>query len=99
MVVNYPNAKSPCVILRFRGTDSRILGDETFIERVLGKKREKLRRGVSLHRVLKEVCKHYLIKKEDPGASGKDRRLSEVGGVVAWLILELGVVRWGNWGR
>ena len=71
--------------------DSRILGDDTFIDRVLGQKEVIPRRKGSLERVLKEVCKGYSVKKEDLGLLGKDRRLSEARGMAAWLVMELGV--------
>jgi hypothetical protein len=71
--------------------DSRILGDDTFIDRVLSQKDAVPRRKVKLEGVLREVCKRYSVKEEDLGAGGKDRRLSEARGMAAWLIMEIGV--------
>jgi len=71
--------------------DSRILGDETFIDRVLSQKEAAPRRKVKLEGVLREVCKRYSVKEKDLGAGGKDRRLSEARGMAAWLIMEIGV--------
>ena len=71
--------------------DSRILGDDGFIDRVLTQKEEAPRRKVKLERVLREVCRGYSVKEEDLRAGGKDRRLSEARGMAAWLVMELGV--------
>jgi len=76
---------------RGSSTDSRILGDESFIDRVLGKKEAAPKPKVKLEQVIKEVCRHYSLKEGDLGAGGKDRRLSEARGMAAWLIMELRV--------
>ena len=79
--------------------DSRILGDDTFIDRVLGQKEEIPRRKGSLEHVLKEVCKGYSVKKEELGLPGKDHRLSEARGMAAWLVMELGVCTLAELGK
>ena len=80
--------------------DSRILGDDTFIDRVLGQKQAMgARSRVSLAGVMQQVCKHYSIQEQDFGLSGRDRRISEARGVVAWLILESGVCTLAELGR
>jgi len=73
---------------RGSGTDSRILGDDTFMERVLEEKPRSKR--ASLEEVLFGVCRWYSVKARDLKRAGRDRRLSEVRGMVAWLVLELG---------
>jgi putative transposase len=73
------------------GSDSRILGDDTFIKEVLGEKKGMPRSKLSLDIVMKEVCRHYSVKERELGRSNRDRRISEVRGMVAWLVLELGV--------
>jgi putative transposase len=71
--------------------DSRILGDDSFIDRVLGQKEVPPGRKVSMNRVLKEVCKLYSIKEEALRVPGKDRRLSEARGMAVCLVMELGI--------
>ncbi len=77
----------------YRGSeaDSRILGDDTFIERVLDEKQKKQRNRVSLDKIMVEVCRHFSLEEKDFGVLGKDRSLSEARGIAAWLVLELGV--------
>ena len=43
------------------GTDSRILGDDEFIDRVLEKEEKRTRRRVGLDRILREVCKTFSL--------------------------------------
>jgi len=80
-------------------TDSRILGDDTFIGRVLDEKQMKQRKKVSLDKIMVEVCRYFSLKEKDLGGVGKDRRLSEVRGIAAWLVLELGVCTLGELGK
>jgi REP element-mobilizing transposase RayT len=80
-------------------TDSRILGDDTFIGRVLDEKQMKQRQKVSLDKIMVEVCRYLSLKEKDLGGVGKDRRLSEVRGIAAWLVLELGVCTLGELGK
>ena len=80
-------------------TDSRILGDDTFIVRVLDEKQMKQRQKVSLDKIMVEVCRYFSLKEKDLGGVGKDRRLSEVRGIAAWLVLELGVCTLGELGK
>ena len=71
--------------------DSRILGDDTFVDRVLGQKKGMRRIGISLGEVIRILCQHYSIDERDLRLSGKERRFSEVRGMAAWLVLELGI--------
>lgn len=70
--------------------DNRILGDDTFIEKVLGQKPMRLKRTITLDEIVLKVCKRFGLEERDLSASGKGRKLSEVRGIVAWLVLELG---------
>jgi REP element-mobilizing transposase RayT len=72
-------------------TDSRILGNESFIDRVLVQKESMPRSGVSTERIFEEVCHLYSIEEKDLKTAGRERRNSEARAVMAWLILELGV--------
>jgi putative transposase len=84
---------------RGSGADSRILGDDTFIDRVLDQKRSKPRPKVELREVVKQVCRDYSVKEGDLAMPGKDRRLTEIRALVAWLIMELGVSTLGDLGE
>jgi len=46
---------------------------------------------VDLGAVIKVVCQYYSIDERELRILGKDRRFSEVRGMVAWLVLELGI--------
>jgi len=72
-------------------TDSRILGDDPFIDRVLEKGEKRSRRRVSLDRIIKEVCNSFSLAGEEWLVSGRDHRLSRVRGMVAWLVMEYGI--------
>ena len=71
--------------------DSRILGDDTFVDRVLGQKKGMRRPRVGLGGLIKVLCQHYSIDERELRIPGKGRRLSEVRGMAAWLVLELGI--------
>ena len=64
-------------------TESRILGDDTFIDRVFGRNEAIPRRKGSLEGVLKEVCKGYSVKEQLLGLPGKDHTLSEARAMAA----------------
>jgi len=77
------------------GTDSRILGDDEFVDRILEEKPGRRRRS-SLEEILGKVCRSYSVRKVDLKRAGKDRRLSEARGMAAWLVLESGVSTLGE---
>jgi len=81
------------------GTDSRILGDDQFIERVLEKEEKRSRGRVSVNRVLKEVCKSFSLKEGDLLVSGRDHKISRVRGMAAWLVMECGTGTLGELSR
>jgi hypothetical protein len=70
--------------------DSRILGDDTFIERVLVQTEGKPRPQIHLREIIATVCQVYGIEEKDIATPGKYRRFSEARGMAAWLILETG---------
>jgi len=84
----------------YRGSaaDGRILGDDVFVDRILGEKQTVMRPKVTLAGVMKAVCRKYSIKEAELRGSARGRRLSEVRGMAAWLILELGVSTLGELG-
>jgi hypothetical protein len=71
--------------------DNRILGDDDFIDRVLGQKTTRLKPKASVERIVLEICRYFHLEERDFFAAGKDRKLSEARGMATWLVLELGV--------
>jgi putative transposase len=70
--------------------DSRVLGDDAFIDRVLTQTEAKPKQRKNLDEIIQRVCRKYGIEDEELKAPGKYRKYSEARGVVAWLILETG---------
>jgi len=72
------------------GEDSRLLGDDGFIARVLGHSRAKQGRSPTLDDVIEQVCRKYGIERNALKLPGKERLLSEARALAAWLVLETG---------
>jgi len=81
------------------GTDSRILGDDEFIDRVLEEEEKKSKRRVSLDRIIREVCKSFCLKEGEFLVSSRDRTLSRARGMAAWLVMEYGIGTLGELSR
>lgn len=81
------------------GTDSRILGDDRFIDRVLEKEEKRSRRRVSLDRIIQEVCQSFSLKEGEFLVSGRDRTLSRARGMAACLVMEYGIGTLGELSR
>ena len=81
------------------GMDSRILGDDQFIDRVLEKGQRRTRHRVSLDRIIREVCKSFSLEERELLTSGRDHRLSRVRGMAAWLVMECGIGTLGDLSR
>ena len=81
------------------GRDSRILGDDEFMDRMLGREPMRLRRKASLDRIMQEVCRQYHFEEKDFFVRGKDRELSEARWMAGWLVKELGVGTLSELGR
>jgi len=71
--------------------DSRILGDDDFIDRVLDREPKRPRPKVNLEKIIGEICRYFHLEEKDFFVKGKDHKLSEARGMAAWLVLELGV--------
>jgi len=71
--------------------DSRILGNDDFIDRVLDRKPRRLRPKTDLERIMLEIRRYFHLEEKDFFVKGKDRKLSEARGLATWLVLELGV--------
>ena len=70
--------------------DSRILGNDRFVDRMLGPKRSGPKFGIGLEGIWREVCKCYSVDENEWKSAGKERRLTEARGMTAWLVLESG---------
>lgn len=71
-------------------SDSRILGDDTFIDKVLIQANERPQRQIPLEEIIATVCRKYAIEVREIAIPGKYRHYSEVRALAAWLILETG---------
>lgn len=71
-------------------SDSRILGDDKFVDKVLVHAEAHPKRPANLTQILEVVCREYAVEQKDLAAPGKYRNLSEARGVVTWLLLESG---------
>jgi putative transposase len=76
-----------------RGTeiDSRILGDDDFVDRVLDWEPKRPRTKVTLEKIMLEIGKYFHLEEKDFFVKGRGHKLSEARGMAAWLVLELGV--------
>jgi REP element-mobilizing transposase RayT len=80
-------------------TDSRVLGDDEFIDRVLEKEEQRPRHRVSLERIIQEVCKSFSLEEGEFLVSGRDQRVSRARGMAAWLVKEYGTGTLGELGK
>jgi REP element-mobilizing transposase RayT len=63
--------------------DSRVLGNDRFIEQVTGKE---IQTGkISLERIIKIVCEQNKITEKELKEDGRNRKLSEYRGIICWL--------------
>ncbi len=69
------------------GEDSRVLGEERFIHRML-KTESKLGKPPSVKKVVGEVCRKYGITERDLASPSRQRRLAQARGVTAWLVVQ-----------
>jgi len=69
-------------------TDSRVLGDEDFIDKVVGQSKERSKRRVTVEEIISHVCKQFSLKEQIMLGPGKDRRLSKVRAIAAWFVLD-----------
>ncbi len=72
--------------------DSRVLGDDKFIDSVLAHDETRTTSRISLETILLTVCHCYGISESELVSPGKYRKFSEARGVAAWLILDAGEV-------
>lgn len=70
--------------------DSRVLGDYSFIDKVLAHSEARPKQRISLDKIIQQVCWKYGIEEQDLRAPGKYRNFATARGMAAWLILETG---------
>jgi hypothetical protein len=69
-------------------TDSRILGDDNFIENTLAKIKEKPYHPPLLNDIIGRVCQEYELIETQLKAKTQDRKASECRAVISWLAIE-----------
>ncbi len=69
--------------------DPRVIGEDRFVEDVLGQADSLFGNKPSLDEVLEGVAKIYHLEGGEISAAGKRRRFSEARGLAAWAVLEL----------
>jgi putative transposase len=72
------------------GEDSRVLGDDFFLEKVLDSAGEKRIIKPSLAHLIERVCRMYSINPEELSAAGQRRSISQARAVLGWLAQESG---------
>jgi putative transposase len=73
-----------------RGGDGRLLGDDRFIEEVLGLQEQLPDRKLNLEEIIDVVCKEYKVSRGEISSLSRSRRLSEIRTVTAYLLIESG---------
>jgi hypothetical protein len=73
-----------------RGTsEGRILGDDTFVERVYEKSEDGKKKSVTLDEIIERVGKVYGLAEAEMVSGGKCRHPSEARGMIAYLVREV----------
>ena len=70
--------------------ERRVLGDDAFIEEVLSREERRVEWVPGMGEIIEKVCGCYGVKELELSAAGRGHRVSEVRGVIAWLVLESG---------
>jgi len=68
--------------------EGRILGDDSFAEKVVSKARDKNERKVTLEQIIEAVCRAYDLLPPALAEPGRKRRVAEPRAVVSLLVLE-----------
>jgi putative transposase len=70
--------------------ERRVLGDDAFIEEVLSREERRVEWVPGMGEIIEKVCGYFGVKESELSAAGRSHRVSEVRGVIAWLVLESG---------
>ncbi len=73
------------------GEDTRVLGDDRFLEKVTGSARDRKKPPLSLAQLVKGVCRAWGVKERDLAGPSRERVLSEARAILAWLALTHGI--------
>ena len=72
------------------GDDARLLGDGHFLQEVMAQAGAGLVNRVSLDELLEAVAMEFKVELVDLYSASRKRNLTEVRGVAAWMVSELG---------
>jgi len=67
--------------------DTRILGDKRFVEKIVVSKT--VHHAISLDEIIDFVCEKRQVKKQDLGSLSRQRKFSEIRGVIGWIAINL----------
>ena len=70
-------------------SEGRILGDDTFVERVYTESDQGEKKSVTLDEIIDRVCNLYGLTEKEIAAGGKQRQPSEARGMIAYLVREV----------
>lgn len=74
-----------------RGTDdSRLLGEDSFVKRILGKRESQALHPPAVKTIVHAVCQAYEVKEDHLASASRQRRLAEARGVIACLAIRHG---------
>lgn len=85
------SGKSYSEDLKDNRQDSRVLGDDKFLEKVLGKTEPNIHKELSLDQLITIACADYKIDNKDLFSVSRNRQLSELRQVIGWLALKSGL--------
>lgn len=69
--------------------ENRLLGDDTFIEKVLEKTEHREKEPITIDEIIKRVGKLYGLTEKEIAVGGKQRYLSEARGMIAYGVREI----------
>jgi len=70
------------------GEDSRVLGNDSFIERVMSEEAPGLTQAPSLDMIVSLVCEDYKLDEKTLRRRGQQRLVSEARATISWLAVE-----------
>ena len=79
------------------GDDSRLLGEDRFLQQVVAQTDKIVTVKISLEELLTSVAVEFEIDIADLCDPGRKRSFAEARGVAAWLVSETEHIHWRNW--
>lgn len=80
-------------------SEGRILGDDTFVDRVYKESEQGEKKSVTLDEIIERVGKLYVLTEEEIVSGGKRRYPSEARGMIAYLVREVSGMSLTDLGR